>query len=171
MFVVCGMVEKDLSEKRYNSVVFLGPSGVIGTHRKTLEPGNLLWSLASQLIQVFDSPLGRVGCLICAEMGGESMSAATMAGPRLAAQGAVLLVTSAGWWSEVGGLYEDATKGTAQLASRWHVVANQVGRVGYVQDYGHSRVVDPSGRVVCDTGAKEGMVVWPTDILIDAHRQ
>jgi predicted amidohydrolase len=144
---------------------------VIGTHRKTLEPGNLLWSLASQLIQVFDSPLGRVGCLICAEMGGESMSAATMAGPRLAAQGAVLLVTSAGWWSEVGGLYEDATKGTAQLAIRWHVVANQVGRVGYVQDYGHSRVVDPWGRIVCDTGAKEGMVVWSTDLLIDAHRQ
>jgi predicted amidohydrolase len=171
LFVVCGMVEKDWTEERYNSVVFLGPSGVIGTHRKTLEPGNLLWSLGSQLIQVFDSPLGRVGMVICAEMGGESMSAATMAGPRLAAQGAVLLVTVAGWWTEVGALYEDATKGTAQLARRWHVVANQVGQVGYAQDYGHSRVVDPWGRIVCDTGAKEGMVVWSTDILIDVHHQ
>jgi predicted amidohydrolase/N-acetylneuraminic acid mutarotase len=169
-FVICGMVEKDSSGKLYNSAVFLGPSGVIGTHRKTLEPGNLLWSLGNQLIQVFDSPIGAVGIMICAEMGGESGSLATAPGPRLAADGAVLLVTCTSWPSEASGLYDDATKGNAQAAKRWHVVADEVGRVGYFQVIGHSRIVDPLGRVVRDTGTKPGIVCWSTDIIVDAQR-
>jgi predicted amidohydrolase len=57
----------------------------------------------------------------------------------------------------------------AVLSRRWHVVSQQVGTVGHVQVYGHSRVVDPKGTIVCDTGTGEGLVMWATDILIDAR--
>jgi len=32
-----------------------------------------------------------------------------------------------------------------------------------------SRVIDPKGAIVCDTGATEGLVMWSTDILIDVR--
>ena len=51
-------------------------------------------------------------------------------------------------------------------ARRWHVVANQVGPVGYAEDYGHSRIVHPSGDIVADTGGEEGMVVAEVDLAI-----
>jgi len=54
------------------------------------------------------------------------------------------------------------------LANRWHVIAEQVGLVGHAQCYGYSRIVDPHGTVICDSGTAEGLIVWSTDILVDA---
>jgi predicted amidohydrolase len=54
-------------------------------------------------------------------------------------------------------------------SGRWHVVSNQVGAVGHAVCNGHSRVVDPSGRVVVDTGARKGIVMWSTDMTVDAE--
>lgn len=96
-----------------------------------------------QLIQVFESPLGQVGILIWAETGGESGSAATLRGARLAAAGADLIVTCSAWWTSAAGLYDLATCTNALRAARWHVIAEQVGRIGYAQYYGHGRIVDP----------------------------
>jgi predicted amidohydrolase len=48
------------------------------------------------------------------------------------------------------------------------VIAEQVGLVGHAQCYGHSRIVDPHGTVICDSGTAEGLIVWSTDILVDA---
>jgi predicted amidohydrolase len=106
--------------------------------------------------------------MICAEMGGEGGGADTVPGPRLAAAGADFLVTSSAWWSSAAYLYDIATNTNALKANRWHVVGEQVGLIGYAQCYGHSRIVDPRGEVVCDTGATEGLIMRATDILIDA---
>jgi predicted amidohydrolase len=167
--VVFGMTEKDAATNLYNAAVFLGPGGVLGTHRKSIHVGNdsLIWSRGTNLIQVFDSPLGKAGMMICAEMGGECGCADMVPGPRLAAAGADFLVTSSAWWSSADYLYDIATNTNALKAARWHVVAEQVGLIGYAQCYGHSRIVDPRGSVVCDSGITEGIIVWPTDILIE----
>jgi len=171
IYVVFGLTETDSDGKLYNASVFLGPDGVIGTHRKSIHVGNdgLIWTRGTNLIEVFDSPIGKAGMMICAEMGGEAGSLATIPGPRLAAAGADLLVTVSAWWSSVAFNYDPATNENARQANRWHVVADQVGRIGYAQTYGHSRVVDPLGRIVMDSGAKEGMAIWETDILIDVN--
>jgi predicted amidohydrolase/N-acetylneuraminic acid mutarotase len=170
IYVIVGLTEKDGTDKIYNAVVFLGPNGVIGTHRKAVHVGNdsLIWSRGPELIQVFESPLGKVGLLICAEMGGEGLSTATVPGPRLAAAGADLLVTASAWWTSAASNYDPATNLNASKAARWHVVANQAGLIGHAQCYGHSRIVDPQGRVVQDTGAAEGMVIWATEIPVPA---
>jgi predicted amidohydrolase len=168
---VLGMTEKDAAGTLYNAAVFLGPGGVIGSHHKSTPVGNdgKIWTKGTNLIQVFDSPLGRVGTLICAETGGESSSAATLPGARLAAAGADLIVTCSAWWTSASGLYDLATCTNAFRAARWFVIAEQVGPIGYAQCYGHSRIVDPYGNVIRDSGVKEGIILWPTDILIDGR--
>jgi predicted amidohydrolase len=170
LFVAFGMTEQDTATTNlYNSAVFLGPQGVLGTHRKFMSFGNdaRLFARGTNLIEVFDSPIGKAGINICGEIAGEDQAPATFTGPRLAAAGADLLVTITGWWTNDAALYDPATTLDASLANRWHVVADQVGRVGYVQCYGHSRIVDPLGRIVCDGGPTQGMVVWATDRVID----
>jgi predicted amidohydrolase len=54
-------------------------------------------------------------------------------------------------------------------AKRWHVVSDQTGIGGMIPVLGHSRVVDPQGRIVGDTGTTEGVAMWATDILIDTR--
>lgn len=168
LFVVFGMTEKDAADLLYDTSVLLGPDGVIGKHRKrylwdSSFGGNehLIWH-TGQVWDVVESPLGKVGLMICIEMG-------WYPGPVLANQGADLLVTSSGWpaFGGDGGGWDTYTTGNASQANRWHVVSNQVGAAGYLNDYGHSRVVDPKGTIVCDTGAIEGLVIWATDILTD----
>jgi predicted amidohydrolase len=163
LFVVFGMTEKDDAGLLYNTNVFLGPEGVIGKHRKTVSVGNddLIWRRGSGY-GVLDSPLGKLGLMICAEMAGYP-------GPGLAARGADLLVTSSAWWSSVASWYEGYTVQNAVRSGRWHVVSNQVGAVGHAVCNGHSRVVYPSGRVVVDTGARKGIVMWSTDMTVDAE--
>ncbi len=163
VLVVFGMTEKDAAGRLYNANVLLGPEGVIGRHRKSFFVANdaMIWTLGSGFVPL-DSPIGKIGLMICAEM-------AQFPGPDLARQGAVLLVTSSAWWNSISGFWDPATVDNAVKASRWHVVSQQVGKVGYTQCYGHARVVDPFGQVVCDTGAAEGLVTWTTDILVNAR--
>ena len=165
LLVVFGMTETDQTNL-YNANVFLGPDGVLGKHRKRYLTGaslganeDKIWK-AGQVWDVVDSPIGKVGLLICLEM-------AYNPGPVLAGQGASLLVTSSAWSSAYLGLYEQYTTSNALQAQRWHVVSDMVGVDGHLTSLGYSRVVDPRGRVVCDTGSSEGMVIWATDILID----
>jgi predicted amidohydrolase len=162
LHVVFGMTEKDEAGLLYNTNVFLGPEGVIGKHRKTISVGNdgRIWR-RGQSFDILDSPLGKIGLIICAEM-------ASFPGVRLADRGADLLVTSSAWWSGIAAWYEAVTVQNAVRSGRWHVVSNQVGTIGHAVCNGHSRVVDPLGRVVCDTGEKEGLVMWATDALVDA---
>jgi predicted amidohydrolase len=171
LFVVFGMTEKDEADVLYNSSVLLGPDGVIGMHRKRYLTGasygvneDQIWRPGQQVWDVVDSPLGKVGLLICLEM-------TFNPGPVLAAQGAVLLVTSSAWHSGASAEYDQATTSNASRARRWHVVSDQTGMGGMIPVLGHSRVVDPQGRIVCDTGTREGLVMWATDILIDTRTQ
>ncbi len=166
LFVVFGMTEKDREGLLYNANVFLGPDGVIGKHRKTYFIGNdsQIWRLGSGYA-VLDSQIGKIGLIICIEL----YSGGNYPGPLLASQGADLLVTCSAWWSSGASSWAEATVLNAVQADRWHVASQQVGTVGHVQVYGHSQIVDPKGKIVRDTGATEGLVMWATDILIDTR--
>ena len=167
LFVVFGMTEKDAAGLLYNANVFLGPDGVIGKHRKTYFIGNdsQIWHLGSGYA-VLDSQIGNIGLIICIEL----WSGGNYPGPLLASQGTDLLVTSSAWWSSGADSWATATVVNAVQSKRWHVASQQVGTIGHVQVYGHSQIVDPKGTIVCDTGAMAGLVIWATDIMIDAGR-
>ena len=175
LYVVFGMTEIGVDSNLYNSSVFLGPEGILGVHRKhklwdAATGGNehLCWKTGSKPGKVVDSPIGKVGLMICIEMAFEF-------GPALRKAGADLLVTVSAWPDNAGKIYEHVTKLNASKAGCWHVVANQVGSVGHATDYGHSRIIDPGGRLLADTGSVEGMVIEKTTLLIDPavviHRQ
>ena len=167
IYVVFGMTEKEYEDgPLYNTSVFLGPDGVIGKYRKNnlwdAEHGegneHLCWKRGTELV-VADSPWGMFGLIICIDM-------AHLLGPKLAARGADLLVTASAWPRVAGDNFEKHTVQNAVEAQRWHVVSNQVGPVGYGEDYGHSRIVHPKGEVVADTGGREGMVVAEIDMFV-----
>ena len=165
IYVVFGMTEKESEEgPLYNTSVFVGPDGVIRKYRKNnlwdAENGegneHLCWERGRELV-VADSPWGMVGLMICIDM-------AHLLGLQLAVRGADLLVTASAWPGVAGDNYEKFTVQNAVEARRWHVVSNQVGPVGYGEDYGHSRIVQPNGEIVADTGGQEGMVVADIDL-------
>jgi predicted amidohydrolase len=159
IYIIFGMTELGEDGNIYNSSVFLGPEGVIGKYRK-----HTLWDAETKgnehcfyrkgNIQgvVIDSPLGKLGLMICIEMAYEY-------GPPLVKAGADLLVTVSAWPGFAGDIYERVTLENAAKSSCWHIVANQTGQVGQATDYGHSRIIDGNGNIVCDTGPDEGMVI------------
>lgn len=156
--VIFGMSEKSQTGDLYNTSVFLGPRGIFGKYRKkrlwdSAGGGNehLFWMRGSES-GLSDSPLGRVGLIICIEMW-------FLFGVERGNAGADFLVTVSAWPSFAGNAYETYTKRNASESGLWHIVANQVGMVGHATDYGHSRIINPEGVVVVDTGAQEGMVI------------
>jgi predicted amidohydrolase len=111
---------------------------------------------------VVDSPLGKIGLVIDHEI--------TFGfGATLGAAGADLIAAVSAWPSlgDYPGFYDRAVPKTASECECWLVVANQAGTFADLHGYGHSRIVDPSGSVIADTGAEEGMVIAQTDLLVD----
>lgn len=167
--IIFGMTEKSVNDDLYNTSVLLGPDGVIGKYRKQhifsdkRRGGNeeLFWKPGNEM-GLFETPFGRIGIMTCIEMedhfGGE-----------LADTGADILVTTTAWPGDNDKAvvwYERYTKSNAFEAQLWHIVSNQVGPLGHVADYGHSRIVNPKGEVIADTGDKEGMVVAITNLTL-----
>ncbi|WJV61827.1 nitrilase-related carbon-nitrogen hydrolase [Pectobacteriaceae bacterium C52] len=69
-YIVLGMPELEAATGLYyNSAVLIGPDGVMGCHRKShpyiSEPK---WAAAGEEHRVFDTPLGRIGMLICMDI-------------------------------------------------------------------------------------------------------
>ena len=167
IYVVFGMTEYSPDDDNlYNSSIFLGPDGIVGKYRKinlwdAWIGGNehLFWKKGEE-IAVLDSPIGKVGLMICADMD-------YYLGTTLAEEGAELVVTVSAWPDQYGQFYEQVTKENSLRAQLWHIVSNQVGAVGHAVDYGHSRIMDPNGNIIADTGQEEGLVIAEIDLLID----
>src|SRR5882672_7413132 len=69
-YIVIGMPEIDVgTDLYYNTAVLIGPEGVIGKHRKShpyiSEPK---WAASGDTHAVFETPLGRIGLLICMDL-------------------------------------------------------------------------------------------------------
>ena len=74
MTVVCGMQERDHGASRstlYNTVIVIGPDGtLLNRHRKLMptNPERMIWGMGDGSgLRVIDTPVGRIGTLICWE--------------------------------------------------------------------------------------------------------
>lgn len=72
--VVCGMHERDHTLSRatlYNTVVIIGPDGrILNRHRKLMptNPERMVWGFGDASgLRVVDTPVGRIGALVCWE--------------------------------------------------------------------------------------------------------
>ncbi|WP_326522978.1 carbon-nitrogen hydrolase family protein [Sphingomonas sp.] len=70
MFVVIGVLERDGGTLYCTALFIDGPRGLVGKHRKLMPTGaeRLIWGFGDgSTMPVFDTPLGRIGAVICWE--------------------------------------------------------------------------------------------------------
>jgi predicted amidohydrolase len=170
--VVYGLNEaSDTIGAIYNTAVLTGPDGVVGSYRK-VHLGNAERStwLPGDHWPVFDTPIGRIGLLICADKAWpESTRELTLGG-------AELLVMPTAWafaidtepataidprWAHYYQLFDRAR---AAENSRWFISSNYLGHLGDTSYGGYSQIVDPIGTVIASSQQRHGLVLADIDI-------
>lgn len=168
--LVVGLCESDGTE-RYNSAVVVSGDGVHGVHRKVHQPlGEHLFYAAGDQLRAFDTPVGRLGALICYD------KAFPEAARALALDGAEVIACVSAWpasrtaasadladdrWTHRFNLFDQARALENQVV--W-VASNQAGRFGSLRFVGHAKVVGPGGDVLAGTGVGEGTAYATVDV-------
>ena len=156
----------------YSSAVCLSGDGVLGHHRKVhLPPGERASFCAGEGFAAFDTPLGRMGMLICYDKVFPESARA------LALDGAGIIASLSAWpacrTAPASWTHRDREVRNFNLLDQvralenqvvW-VSANQSGRLGSLRFPGHAKVVDPDGRVLSTTGSRAGMALARVDAL------
>ena len=136
----------------YNSAVLIGPTGVVGTYRKTHSyVADHRWAKDGDLgLPVWETPLGRIGILICMDAG--YFEPARL----LALGGADVLCFPTNWFGE-------QSPGPAWMARAFEngcylIGANRYGLERGVQFSGGSCVLNPDGAIQAMRDTGDGIV-------------
>jgi predicted amidohydrolase len=168
--VTAGFCESD-GARRYNTAVAVTGDGVLGVHRKVHQPlGEANSYAAGESFQAFDSPIGRMGMLICYD------KAFPEAARTLALDGAEVITCMSAWpaarteaapdlaedrWTHRFDLFDRARALENQVV--W-LSANQSGNFGSLRFVCSAKVVGPGGDVLATTGVQPGMAVAQVDV-------
>lgn len=150
----------------WSSAVCVSGDGILGHHRKVhLPPGEHGFFQAGEGFSAFDTPVGRLGMLICYDksfpeaardlaLDGAAIVASLSAWPQCRVRPA----TSARRDRQVRhfNLLDQARAIENQVV--W-VSANQCGTLGRLRFPGQAKVVDPDGSVLASTGARSATAV------------
>lgn len=172
--VVCAGFTEAAPGGPYSSAVCVSGDGVLGHHRKVhLPPSELGAFRPGDSFRAFDTPLGRVGMLICYD------KIFPEAARTLALDGADIVASMSAWPTC---RYDPAKRAPADrqtrafnLLDQARAVENQVvwvssnvaGRSGPLRFMGQAKVVDPDGTVLARTGVRAGMAVARVDVRGD----
>lgn len=174
MHIVYGFTEKNEQYgggygNLYNSAALVGPSGIVGVFRKVHIPGGERHCFkGGAAMDVYETPVGRMGIQICYDISFPEVSRV------YAIKGADLLLLPTAWpksggllvmgaeHEEYGGYTYDLFCQARALENQAWVVAS--GHTGTDPKecftfYGRSKIVHPSGLVVAECGAEEGMAI------------
>ena len=168
--VVCiGFTERGAHEL-YSSAVCVSGDGVLGRHRKVhLPPAERFAYAPGHSFSAFDTPVGRVGMLLCYD---KLFAGASQA---LVADGAEIVACLAAWAVDRRRPADDVAADRQvrhfdvidQARAIEHQVvwvsANATGEWGPVRFPGGSKVVDPDGVVLATTGTREGAAMATVD--------
>jgi predicted amidohydrolase len=173
MVVCAGFCEADPDggDERFNAAVAVCGGEVIGSYRKVHQPlrEDASYS-AGAAFPVFDSPIGRMGMLICYD------KAFPEAARSLAIQGAEVIACLSAWpasrtntapdladdrWTQRFDLFDQARALENQVV--W-VSANQAGSFGSLRFVCSAKVCGPGGEVLASTGTRPGVAVADVDI-------
>lgn len=169
--VVFGMTERhpERAEVLFNSAVLLGPQGLVGVYRKVHQPGDEkhVYYPGSDF-PVFNTPLGRIGMLICYD---KVFPESTR---ELALKGADIMIMPTAWGYGGDGSAGDADPmvdsytlfGRVRALENqcWMIESNLCGTYGNLHYHGHSRIIDPLGNIIADSGSTEGMALANVEI-------
>jgi predicted amidohydrolase len=177
--VVCAGYCEDAGDVRYNAAVCVHDGQVLANYRKVHQPlaeGTTYG--AGDAFTAFDTPVGRMGLLICWDKGFAE------AARTLALDGAEIIACLSAWpasrtnrapdiaedrWTFRFDLFDQARALDNQVV--W-VASNQTGSFGSLDFVGHAKVVGPGGDVLAITGVGPGMAVATVDVdeELAAHR-
>lgn len=171
LYVVFGMTEKDkeVDYKLYNTAVLTGPDGYVGKYRKVHQPADELHVYyGGNSFPVFDTKIGKIGMLICYDKWFPETTR------ELVLNGAeILTLPTATAFSdpEAADYKKDYAFYTFELMDRvralenqtFFIGANQVEWSGNSRYFGNSKIVSPNGKVVSETGFKEGIAYYTTE--------
>lgn len=169
--VVCLGLCEDGGDQRYNTAVCLDGTGVLGVHRKVHQPlGEHRSYAAGDVFEAFDTPVGRLGMLICYD------KAFPEAARALALDGAEVVACLSAWptartgaapdvaddrWTHRFDLFDRARALENQVV--W-VASNQAGTFGDLRFVASAKVVGPGGEVLATTGTSAGTAVADVDV-------
>jgi omega-amidase len=161
LHVVVGLLEADptVAGVMFNTAVMIGPDGHVGgLYRKTHLPGEEKHYFGpGRELPVFDTPLGRLGLLICAD------NSVPEAARVLALQGGeILVVPYAVRRMPNLELYVAMTATRAYENQVFVVACNRVGQDGDAVFQGRSAIAAPSGEILARAQAEEEGIVRAT---------
>ncbi|HEY2764299.1 MAG TPA: carbon-nitrogen hydrolase family protein [Pseudonocardiaceae bacterium] len=167
----CERAVEDGVERRYNSAICLSADGVHAVHRKVHQQlGENACYSAGEGFAAFETPVGRLGMLICYD------KAFPEAARALALDAAPLIACLSAWpgssSAPAGGLVMDRWTRRFDLhdharACENQVVwasANQCGRFGSLRFVGRAKIVDPGGEALAETGIGPGVAMADVDV-------
>ena len=177
--VTAGFCESD-GTRRFNTAVAVSGDGVLGLHRKVHQPlGEANAYAAGEGFRAFDSPVGRMGMMICYD------KAFPEAARTLALDGAEIIACMSAWpaartlaspdlaedrWTRRFDLFDQARALENQVV--W-LSANHAGTFGSLRFVCSAKVVGPGGDVLATTGTRAGTAVARVDVreLLDGARR
>jgi predicted amidohydrolase len=155
----------------YSSAVCVTGDGVLGHHRKVHLPPTELGAYASgSSFHAFDTPVGRMGMLICYD------KVFPEAARTLALDGAEVIASMSAWplcrLAPARRVAADRQTRQFDLMDEARAIENQVvwvssnltGKIGPLRFLGHAKVVDPDGAVVAKTGGRSALAVGSVDV-------
>jgi N-carbamoylputrescine amidase len=175
--VVCAGFTERASGLPYTSAVCVTGDGVLGHHRKVhLPPAELGAFAPGDSFAAFDTPVGRVGMLLCYD------KVFPEAARTLALDGAEVIASMSAWplcrKAPARRVAGDRQTRQFDLMDEARAIENQVvwvssnltGRIGPLRFPGHAKVVDPDGTVLAATGARASTAVAAVDVAADVAR-
>jgi predicted amidohydrolase len=150
LHVVCGLLERDGDSLR-NAAVLVGPSGLIGTYRKTHLPflGVDRFVVPGDELSVYETPLGRIGVEICYDLRFPEVTRT------LALRGADIVAHPTNFPLAAKAQTELITVARAAENRVYLLTANRVGRERWAEFCGWSQIVDPFGKRLAEAGETE----------------
>jgi predicted amidohydrolase len=155
----------------YSSAVCVTGDGVLGHHRKVhLPPSERGAFRPGDSFAAFETPLGRVGMLICYD------KVFPEAARALALDGAEIVASLSAWpvcrFAPAARVCDDRQTRQFNLLDQARAVENQVvwvssnvaGRSGSLRFMGQAKVVSPEGAVLARTGGRAGVAVARVDV-------
>jgi predicted amidohydrolase len=168
--VLCVGYTEAAPEGPYSSAVCLNGDGILGRHRKVhVPPEERADFVPGEGFGAFDTPLGRMGMLICYD------KVFPEAARELAVDGAGIIASLAAWpvcrVRPAARVRCDREVRQFNLLDQTRALENQVvwvsanqsGRLGRLRFPAQAKVVDPDGRVLCTTGARPGIALARLD--------
>jgi predicted amidohydrolase len=157
---VSGMLERD-GESLRNTAVLVGPDGLVGRYRKSHLPflGVDRFVLAGDEIEVFDTPIGRIGIEICYDLRFPELTRA------IALRGADIVAHPTNWPMAAQSNADVLTRARAHENHVFLLTSNRVGRERSAQFCGWSQVCDVWGGRIAEQGETgEGVVYAEIDV-------